>query len=124
MTRILVVDDEAALVRMLARALRRHGFEVDTATSGATALDLVVARVPDAIISDVRMSSVDGPTLLKELRARGVFVPVVFLTGYASHHSEDELTTLGASAVLGKPVEIGALIDALAGARIQAKPAP
>lgn len=112
MTRVLVVDDEEMLLRMLARVLRRHGFEVTTAASGEAALEAVAAAVPDLLLSDVRMPFIDGPTLLKRLRERGIGVPVVFLTGFASH-SDDGLMALGASAVFGKPVPIETLVETL-----------
>jgi len=114
MTTVLVVDDDEDLLRMFARALRRHGFEVTTASHGRAALEAVGSTVPDLIVSDVSMPELDGPSLLRELRARGIGVPVVFLTGYASH-SDDNLMTLGASAVLGKPLSIETLVTSLKG---------
>jgi CheY-like chemotaxis protein len=112
MTRLLVVDDEEALVRMIARLMKRHGFEVATATTGAAALEAATTWVPDVVLSDVRMPVMDGPTLLKNMRACGLSMPVVFLTGYASR-SDETLMALGASAVLGKPIDPETLVELL-----------
>ena len=66
--RLLVVDDEPNLLRAVAATLRAEGYEVQTARSGAEALLRVAERLPDLIVSDVRMPGMDGYALSRQLR--------------------------------------------------------
>lgn len=102
--RVLIVDDEPALVRALRRVLGLHDIEVVGATTGAEALALLADETVRVIVSDVRMPAFDGPALLAALRARGDARPVVFLTGHGDPH-DPRLLALGAAAVLCKPAE-------------------
>jgi two-component system response regulator MprA len=78
--RILVVEDDAAVRDSLARTLRFEGYELDTADDGLAALDSVRRQEPDAMILDVSMPRLDGLEACRQLRAEGVFVPVLMLT--------------------------------------------
>lgn len=111
--RVLVVDDEPLLVKSLRRVLVREGHEVFTAGDGAQALELLQTVQVDVVLSDVRMPVMDGVTLLRRIRAGLVrALPVILLTGYADS-SDAELKQVGATAVLGKPVELETLLAAL-----------
>jgi DNA-binding NarL/FixJ family response regulator len=105
--RILVVDDEAKLLRAVAVTLREEGYEVATARSGAEALVAVNASVPDLIVSDIRMPGMDGYQLARALRSnpRTELIPVVFLT--AKGERKDRLAGIrtGADAYLTKPFD-------------------
>ena len=70
--RVLIVDDDLALLQALSEALRLRVDEVtvDTADSGAAALDRIAARDYDAIVTDIKMPGMDGLALLAEIRAR------------------------------------------------------
>lgn len=112
--RILVVDDEPILVRLLARMLTTAGHDVVGARDGREALELAARDRFDLIISDVRMPVMDGPSFLAALRARDAETPFIFLTGYGDH-TDAELKRLGAAAVYGKPIasqELVAAVDA------------
>jgi CheY-like chemotaxis protein len=78
--RVLVVDDEASIRESLERALRLEGFAVETADGGTAALAAVAREPPAVIVLDVTMPDLDGVTVLKRLRARGVDVPVCVLS--------------------------------------------
>ncbi|RQP10499.1 MAG: DNA-binding response regulator [Microbacteriaceae bacterium] len=78
--RALVVDDEASLGELVQLALRYEGWQVETATDGATALTKARAFQPDVIVLDVMMPGLDGLEVLRRLRATGDDVPVLFLT--------------------------------------------
>lgn len=77
---ILIVDDEAIIREVLGVFLEDEGYRVAEAPDGAAALDVVERQPPDLILSDVMMPHVDGPELLRRLRARGVAVPVILLS--------------------------------------------
>ena len=105
--RLLVVDDEAKLLRAVAVTLREEGYEVTTARSGAEALVAVNASVPHLIISDIRMPGMDGYQLARALRAnpRTELIPVIFLT--AKGERKDRLAGIraGVDAYLTKPFD-------------------
>lgn len=105
--RLLVVDDEAKLLRAVAVTLREEGYEVTTARSGAEALVAVNESVPHLIISDIRMPGMDGYQLARALRAnpRTELIPVIFLT--AKGERKDRLAGIraGVDAYLTKPFD-------------------
>ena len=108
--RILVVDDEPILGRLLQRALQSHGYVVVVAGDGREALAQLDAGPVDLVISDVRMPVMDGPALLAELRTRAARPPLVFLTGYADH-THAELRKLGAADVYEKPLHAEMVLE-------------
>jgi two-component system response regulator MprA len=77
---ILVVDDDAPIRRMLERTLAAEGYEVALAADGGEALARVEASVPDLILLDVAMPGLDGITVSRRLRSRGLAVPILLLT--------------------------------------------
>jgi DNA-binding NarL/FixJ family response regulator len=105
--RLLIVDDEAKLLRAVAVTLREEGYEVTTARSGAEALVSVSASVPDLIVSDIRMPGMDGYQLARALRSnpRTELIPVIFLT--AKGERKDRLAGIraGVDAYLTKPFD-------------------
>lgn len=110
--RLLIVDDEPNLLRAVAVCLRGEGYEVDTARSGAEALVRVAQRLPDLIVSDIRMPRMDGYAFARQLRAnpRTDLIPIVFLT--AKDESSERIAGIrsGVDAYLTKPFEPDELI--------------
>ncbi len=82
---VLLVEDEEAVRAFGARALASRGYTVFEAASGAEALDVVAEQGGkiDLIVSDVVMPEMDGPTMLGELRKRGITCKIIFVSGYA-----------------------------------------
>jgi len=111
-TRLLVIDDELMLRRMLDRVLTARGFEVHTAVDGHEAMAMLKAERFDVVLSDVVMPHCDGRCLLEAMRDEGITVPVVMLTGYADA-SDSSLRSLGAVAVLGKPSPVDIICTTL-----------
>jgi len=107
MSTVLVVDDDAALVRMVSLTLRDDGFAVSTAANGAEALDAAVHTEPDVILLDLEMPVMDGRTCFRELREQGIDAPVVVVSGERARVAREEL---GADAALDKPFTPAALI--------------
>ncbi|HQU82604.1 MAG TPA: response regulator transcription factor [Pyrinomonadaceae bacterium] len=105
--RILIVDDEAKLLKALAVTLRGEDYEVSTAANAAEALINMSKSLPDLIISDIRMPGMDGFQFAKALRqnARTDMIPIVFLT--AKDERKDRLQGLrsGIDAYLTKPFD-------------------
>ena len=78
--RILVVDDDAGVRRMLERSLGADGFEVEAAADGGMALVALERRLPDLILLDVGMPGMDGLAVSRRVRAKGLGLPILLLT--------------------------------------------
>jgi CheY-like chemotaxis protein len=93
--RVLVVDDDPWILRMVTATLEKRNYVVDTAKGGQQALERAHAHPPDLIISDVMMPVMDGWTFVEHLKSdpRLSTVPVIFLTALAK--DEDRLRSLG-----------------------------
>ncbi len=103
--RILVVDDDAWILRMVTTVLEKRGYRVETACDGEEAFEKAVASPPQLLITDVMMPHMDGWSLVKALRGRPefAFVPVIFLTALGSDDDRIRGFRLGADDYLPKP---------------------
>ncbi len=111
--RVLVVDDEANIVELLAVSLKFQGFEVHTATSGTAALDRAREVRPDAVILDVMMPGMDGFGVLSRLRADGIDAPALFLTARDSVQDKVAGLTLGGDDYVTKPFSLEEVVARL-----------
>ena len=109
--RILIVDDEANMRKILSLALKKHGYEVQTAESGSRALEQMKGFVPQMIISDIKMDNMTGIEFIRKLRTNFSSVPVCFMTAYGSISNAVEAMKLGAVDYIGKPFEIATLVE-------------
>jgi DNA-binding NtrC family response regulator len=110
---ILVVDDEDALRRAVARALEGAGYEVLQASAGGDALRLLEAHAVDMIISDVSMPNMSGFELLRAVKQRTPHVQVILTTGDSNLEDEARASRDGAFCCLAKPVAKAALTEAV-----------
>ncbi|MFL6695009.1 MAG: response regulator, partial [Ramlibacter sp.] len=111
--RVLVVDDGAENRELISLVLTEQGLWVEEAENGQVALDMVAAGSYDLVLMDIQMPVMDGYTATRELRGRGVQVPIVALTAHAMKGFEVEVLQAGFTAYLVKPVDIDALLDLL-----------
>ena len=102
--RILVVEDERDLNRIIARRLTAAGYSVDACYDGAEALDFLEAAEYDAAVFDVMMPRMDGFTAVRRLRERGDATPVLFLTARDAVADRVAGLDLGANDYLIKPL--------------------
>lgn len=114
--RLLVVDDEPRLLRAVAVDLRGEGYDVSVARSGGEALISVAQKMPDLIVSDVRMPGMDGYELARRLRRNQstALVPIVFLTAKDAIEDRIEGFRAGIDAYLTKPFEPDELLAVIA----------
>jgi len=112
---VLVVDDDPALLAALPEALRLRmaGVTVDTADSGAAALDRIAAREYDAIVIDIKMPGMDGLALLAEIRTRRPDTPVLMVTGHGEHALAIQALRGGAYDFIQKPIDRDHFVAAL-----------
>ena len=110
MAHLLIVDDDANTLASLARAFRLSGHEATVCDNAARAIELARGGSFDMILSDVVMPGKDGLTLLEELRAINVTLPVVMISGQATVEMAVRATRLGAIDFLEKPLSTEKLL--------------
>ncbi len=91
MKTILLIDDDKQLRITFGLVLRRNGYQVIEADSGATGLEMALQHLPDLIISDIHMPGGDGPTLLRALRSDPELnsKQIILMTGDPDHSSQE-----------------------------------
>ncbi|HVR69612.1 MAG TPA: response regulator [Vicinamibacteria bacterium] len=110
--RILVVDDQAPIRRLLEAGLADWGAEVWTALDGAAALHMLETLEPDLILLDLSMPAVTGWEVLEALRAsRHAGVPVILETSADDFESFDRARKLGVAAFISKPFRLGEVVE-------------
>jgi two-component system response regulator GlrR len=109
--RILLVDDDPGLLRLLTIRLRAENYDVEAADGAAQALAATTRFRPDLVISDLRMEPVDGIGLLKELQNRWPGLKVIMLTAHGTIPDAVQATQMGAFGFLTKPVDKQELLD-------------
>ncbi len=108
--RVLVVDDDPPLRRMLERTLVAEGFEVATAADGGAALVAAERSAPDVIVLDVAMPGLDGLAVCRRLRSKGLPTPILMLTARDAVPDRVAGLEAGADDYLIKPFAIQELI--------------
>jgi len=109
--RILVVDDDPGLLRLLTIRLRAESYDVEAVESGMQALAAASRFRPDLVITDLRMDQMDGIGLLKELQIRWPGLKVIILTAHGTIPDAVQATQMGAFGFLTKPVDKQELLD-------------
>src|SRR5206468_483640 len=103
--RVLLVEDEPAAARVLAKGLREHAYAVDVAGDGEAALFQVSTADYDAVILDVMLPITDGLTVCREIRRSGLAVPILMLTARDAVEARIEGLDCGADDYLVKPFD-------------------
>ncbi|MCI0750042.1 MAG: EAL domain-containing protein [Nevskiales bacterium] len=111
--RVLMADDEPALLRAYARMLRQAGYTVEEAVDGKMAARLAGESDFDVIVSDIDMPGINGVELLRQVRGRNLDVPVVLMTGQPAVETAIRAVEYGALRYLIKPVDEKVLVGSL-----------
>jgi two-component system response regulator AtoC len=111
--KILIVDDELAIRESLQLILKAH-FDVTIAADGAEALEILATVAPDLILLDVSMPKLDGMETLRQMRDRGVSIPVVMLTATTTVRTAVKAIKWGAVDYLTKPFDLEELTHIIA----------
>ena len=121
--RILVVDDDPAVLRMLVRTLAAEGHDVESAPDGGRALAAVERRAPEAVVLDVAMPDLDGLAVCRRLRTGGFTAPVLLLTARDAVADRVAGLEAGADDYLVKPFAVEELLARLAAIARRGRPA-
>ena len=113
MTKILIVDDEPRILLLMKSLLKANGFDVETAKDGPAALEIVKGGGIQIVVTDLRMSPMDGMSLFKEIKAFNPSIPVILLTAYASVETAIEAMKSGIFDYLTKPFKVDEMIACL-----------
>jgi len=116
--KILIIDDEDDIREVAALSLESvAGWEVVTASSGSQGLSRAAEHQPDAILLDVMMPGMDGPTTFRELRKNPLTakIPVLLLTAKVQNSDQRRFADLGVESVLFKPFDPLTLADQISG---------
>ncbi|MCL6417421.1 response regulator transcription factor [Aestuariirhabdus sp. Z084] len=111
--KLLLIDDDATFLQVMARAMRRRGFDVFTADNGASTQKLLERHTPDYAVVDLKLLNESGLSLLPELKTANPKMEIVLLTGFASIATAVEAVKLGANNYLCKPADADEVVSAL-----------
>lgn len=101
--RVLVIEDDPRAAETLRRTLAAEGWTVDTADNGVDGVECACTRTYDVIVSDIMMPRLNGYEVVRELRRRAVWTPVLMLTAKDGEYDEADAFDLGADDYLVKP---------------------
>ncbi len=121
-SKILLVDDDVSLLKLLSMRLKASGFVVDTASSGRQALARLPTFQPQLIITDLRMEGMDGMALFNEVHARYPSLPVIILTAHGTIPDAVDATRKGVFSYLTKPFDSQELLDNISAAQRHSYP--
>jgi len=108
--RILVVDDEPAILRFLRAGLSHQGYLVSEAETGHAALDLIRRRAADMIVLDLGLPDMDGLEVIREVRATGSVLPIIVLSSREGEDAKVAALDLGADDYVTKPFGMDELL--------------
>jgi len=113
MEKILLIDDEEDIVRVLSMSLKSDGYDVVSALSGKEGLEVFKKESPDIILTDIKMPGMDGIEVLKKVKKINPETEVIIITGHGDIDTAIEALQHGASDFINKPVKDEALSIAL-----------
>jgi DNA-binding NtrC family response regulator len=106
MIKLLLVDDEQAILKVLKWRLEMKGYQIDTALCGHEALKKIENNPPDLVLTDIRMPNMDGLTLVKTLQQTSYAnIPCIVMSGHGDIDMAADASTLGAAGYIHKPVK-------------------
>jgi two-component system chemotaxis response regulator CheY len=108
---ILVVDDDPSILDVVSELLDMEGYQVTTAANGAEALKGLEETTPALVLLDMRMPVLDGWGFAREVKARGLQLPILVMT--AAQNARAWAEEIGAQGYVSKPFEVPALLDAV-----------
>jgi len=111
--RVLIVEDETELARMVRLNLQRQGYVVDQVTTGESALSTLTTWHPDVMVLDLGLPDIDGLEVIGKVRAQGATTRIIVLSARGQHHDKIDALDAGADDYLTKPFNMGELLARL-----------
>jgi len=110
--RILVVDDDPTLIKMIKIYFENLGFSISLAGSGVEALKAFDEEPPDVMILDIRMPGMDGIKVCRKIRLEkgNLKTPIIAITGYHNEKIKKDVMAAGANAYMEKPLDLSRLL--------------
>ena len=121
---LLLVDDDEAFLKRLARAMEKRGFEVETAASVAAGRAIATARPPAFAVCDLRLEDGNGLDVVETIRERRPDARIVVLTGYGAIATAVAAVKIGATDYLSKPADATDITNALLSDESELPPPP
>ena len=114
--RILIADDEAALLKTMAFTLKRKGYEAVTFADGKSAYNAIMiasknGKFFDLIITDIQMPGLSGLELIRKIREAGIKAPILAITGFGNKQMVVDLMQAGCNDFLDKPFSMNEYIE-------------
>lgn len=109
--RILIIDDQPFMIKLIQYNLKKHGYDTVTETDGLKALDKIEKIAPDLVFLDIRMPNITGTALCAKFREKEIMkdIPIIILTGQLQEHVENDAKAAGATDFMTKPFSPTAL---------------
>lgn len=111
MPHVILIEDDALVRKLLEKRLLLAGWQVTTLRDGRGAAEHVLAHHADLLLLDLGLPHVDGLTVVEDLRARGITIPILVLTAYDLPHLHATVRGTGANDLLQKPYDPEQLLD-------------
>lgn len=114
--RILIVDDNATNLKLVAYLMKANGYTVDTALEAEAAIVAIRANRPDVILMDIQLPGIDGLELTRRLKADAATrdIVIVAVTAYAMKGDQDKALAAGCDDYITKPIDTRALPETIA----------
>jgi CheY-like chemotaxis protein len=114
--RILIVDDNATNLKLVAYLMKANGYDVATAQDAESAIESLRVRRPDVILMDIQLPGIDGLELTRRLKADPATrdIVIIAVTAYAMKGDQDKALAAGCDEYVTKPIDTRALPEAIA----------
>ncbi len=112
--KLLLIEDEVRVAELLAKAFEESGHETAITHTGEDGLAFLARERPDAVVLDIRLPTINGVSVLRQIRVIDPGLPVVVMTGFATPAELEEVRRLGVTEIIEKPDVLKHFSEALA----------
>jgi DNA-binding response OmpR family regulator len=120
--RLLLIEDDESVAEVLADVFAADGHETEIRHTGEDGLAYLARERPDAVVLDVRLPTLDGVGVLRQIRSTNPTLPVIIMTGLATPEELDEIRRLGVTEIVEKPELLKRFGEALARIALRERP--
>jgi len=121
---VIIVDDEVNIVDLLVDILESADYNAIGCSVWTEAMDAISRESPDLVLLDLKMRTIDGPSMLEFIRGEGLDVPVIVVSGFVTEKVSEDMSSLGVSAFVGKPFRAAEILSQVEKVFAAAPPKP